>query len=131
MLMPKAAAIRPNEWATIHVGMGSFDIGELNRVVLDYGYIELQPAKRWARRTPLGKDIQLADLISPPAISTEVLPTASIYGWSAGASSITILHPASASDPAAKPTADDPLAQLVLKLSQHFEFIRAARFAHE
>lgn len=55
MPMPKAAAIQPLEWATIHSGMGTFDIGELNRVVIDYGYIELQAAKRWTRRTALGR----------------------------------------------------------------------------
>lgn len=53
--MPKAAAIQPSEWATIHPGLGSFDIGELNRVVIDYAHIELALAKRWSRRTALGR----------------------------------------------------------------------------
>ncbi|SDE15850.1 hypothetical protein [Glycomyces harbinensis] len=53
--MPKAAAIQPLEWATIHPGFGTFDIGELNRVVLDYAYIELHMASRWTRRSALGR----------------------------------------------------------------------------
>lgn len=53
--MPKAAAIQPMEWATIHPGLGTFDIGELNRVVLDYAYIELHMANRWSRRSTLGR----------------------------------------------------------------------------
>jgi hypothetical protein len=53
--MPKAAAIPPLEWATVHPGLGTFDIGELNRVVLDYGRIELETAKRWTRRSALGR----------------------------------------------------------------------------
>ena len=84
-----------------------------------------------ARRTPLGKEIQLADLISPLATPAELSAPASIYGWSAGEQSITILHPTSAGDPAAKLPADDPLATLLLRLGQHFELIRAARFAHQ
>jgi len=84
-----------------------------------------------ARRTPLSKDIQLADLILPPVNSTELPAPASIYGWSTGADSVSILHPVSAADPAAKLPAGDPLAKLLLVLGQHFEFIRAARFAHQ
>jgi len=84
-----------------------------------------------ARRTPLGKDIQLADLISPPAAPAEPQSAACVYGWSTGEQSITLLHPASADNSAAKLAADDPLATLLLKLGQHFELIRAARFAHQ
>jgi hypothetical protein len=83
------------------------------------------------RRTPLGKDIQLADLISLPASAAEPPISASTYGWNSGADSVTVLHPASAGDSAAKLPADDPLAALVLKLGKHFELIRAARFAHQ
>jgi len=53
--MPKAAAIQPNEWATTHDNFEPFDIGELNRVVLDYAFIELTMAKRWSRRSALGR----------------------------------------------------------------------------
>jgi hypothetical protein len=53
--MPKAAAIQPNEWATTHDNFEPFDISELNRVVLDYAHIELTMAKRWYRRSALGR----------------------------------------------------------------------------
>ncbi|MFB9658437.1 hypothetical protein ACFQS3_19555 [Glycomyces mayteni] len=53
--MPKAAAIQPNEWATIHPNFEGFDIGSLNRVVTDYAHVELTLAKRWYRRTALGR----------------------------------------------------------------------------
>ncbi|WP_026930070.1 hypothetical protein [Glycomyces tenuis] len=58
--MPKAAAIQPNEWATIHDNFVPFDIGALNRVVLDYAHIELTLAKRWHRRTVLGRTVAVA-----------------------------------------------------------------------
>ncbi|MEU6246539.1 hypothetical protein [Glycomyces sp. NPDC047010] len=53
--MPKAAAIQPNEWATTHPNFEGFDIESLNRVVTDYAYVELTLAKRWYRRTGLGR----------------------------------------------------------------------------
>jgi hypothetical protein len=55
--MPKAAAIQPNEWATIHDNFTPFEIGALNRVVLDYAHVELTLARRWHRRTALGKTV--------------------------------------------------------------------------
>ena len=58
--MPKAAAIQPNEWATTHDNFTSFDIGALNRVVLDYALVELTLANRWHRRTALGKTVAVA-----------------------------------------------------------------------
>jgi hypothetical protein len=58
--MPKAAAIQPNEWATIHDNFTPFDIGALNRVVLDYALVELTLANRWYRRTALGKAVAVA-----------------------------------------------------------------------
>ena len=58
--MPKAAAIQPNEWATIHSNFDPFDIGELNRVVIDYAAVELWTAGRWHRRTALGRACAVA-----------------------------------------------------------------------
>lgn len=55
--MPKAAAIQPNEWATTHDNFTPFDIGALNRVVLDYAIVELTLANRWYRRTALGRTV--------------------------------------------------------------------------
>ena len=53
--MPKAAAVQPNEWATTHDSFTPFEIGALNRVVLDYAQVELTLANRWYRRTALGR----------------------------------------------------------------------------
>ncbi|MCD0447161.1 hypothetical protein LO763_26440 [Glycomyces sp. A-F 0318] len=53
--MPKAAAIQPNEWATTRDDFTPFEIGALNRVVLDYAHVELTLARRWYRRTALGR----------------------------------------------------------------------------
>jgi hypothetical protein len=55
--MPKAAAIQPNEWATVYYSVKPFDIGALNRVVLDYAHVELALANRWHRRTALGRTV--------------------------------------------------------------------------
>ncbi|RRR96425.1 hypothetical protein [Glycomyces terrestris] len=55
--MPKAAAIQPNEWATVYDTFEPFEIGALNRVVLDYAHVELALANRWYRRTALGKAV--------------------------------------------------------------------------
>ncbi|MFG3341284.1 hypothetical protein [Glycomyces sp. NPDC048151] len=55
--MPKAAAIQPNEWATVHDNFEPFDMDALNRVVLDYAHIELANAKRWHRRSALGRAV--------------------------------------------------------------------------
>ena len=49
--MPKAAAIDPGNWATVHSNFDRFDINELNRVVLDYAQIELEAAERKRRRS--------------------------------------------------------------------------------
>lgn len=49
--MPKAAAIDPGNWATVHSNFDRFDINELNRVVLDYAQIELESAERKRRRS--------------------------------------------------------------------------------
>jgi apolipoprotein N-acyltransferase len=58
--MPKAAAVQPSEWATIHDSFTPFDIGALNRVVLDYAHVELTLAGRWYRRTALGRAVAAA-----------------------------------------------------------------------
>lgn len=44
--MPKAAAPSPKEWATAHEQHACFHIDELNEVVRDYAYIELNEAAR-------------------------------------------------------------------------------------
>lgn len=53
--MPKAAAPDPRAWAATYTRLGEVDISELNQVVLDYAYIELQVSGRKARRSAIGR----------------------------------------------------------------------------
>lgn len=53
--MPKAAALRPVEWATTHSTWETFDIDELNRVVRDHAFIDLATADRQRSRPPLAR----------------------------------------------------------------------------
>lgn len=53
--MPKPAAPEPRAWAATYTRLGEVDISELNQIVRDYAYIELQVADRKARRSPIGK----------------------------------------------------------------------------
>jgi hypothetical protein len=50
--MPKPSAPSPMDWAAVQMAGTGFDINELNRVVRDYAYIELELAARDRRRTP-------------------------------------------------------------------------------
>lgn len=47
--MPKAAAIKPIDWAQIHDLNEPFAISDLNKVVMDYARIDLDSAARLAR----------------------------------------------------------------------------------
>lgn len=53
--MPKAAAPDPRAWAATYTRLGDVDISELNQIVRDYAYIELQVSGRKARRSFIGK----------------------------------------------------------------------------
>jgi hypothetical protein len=84
-----------------------------------------------ARRTPLPEEVKLADLIAPlPAETRQPAGEVALLAWKTGAGAVSVLRPAA---PATEPqtlSADDPLGQLILRLSPHFELIRAARFPH-
>jgi hypothetical protein len=54
-LMLKAAAPDPRAWAATYTGLGKVDISEVNQVVRDYAYIELQASARKARRSIVGR----------------------------------------------------------------------------
>jgi hypothetical protein len=84
-----------------------------------------------ARRTPLPTDIKLAELLTPLACESQQTSKVTILGLDGGAKSVAVLLPAAS---AARPqtlAAADPLGRLILRLGQHFELVRAARFAHE
>ncbi|GGU23007.1 hypothetical protein [Nocardioides albus] len=51
--MPKPVAPTPVNWASMIPAMQTFKIDQLNRVVLDYGYIELEALARRNRRPPI------------------------------------------------------------------------------
>jgi hypothetical protein len=84
-----------------------------------------------ARRTPLDEGTRLGSLIGPlPVPPVRHREEAAILGLDAGSDSVaTILarHRGSAEEAQA---VDEPLRSVMLKLRDHFEFIRAVRFAH-
>lgn len=53
--MPKPAAPDPRAWAATYTRLGEVDISELNQIVRDYAYIELQVSGKKARRSLVGK----------------------------------------------------------------------------
>jgi hypothetical protein len=84
-----------------------------------------------ARRTPLEEGASLAALLTPlrsPALRQpeEVL----VLGVQAGNSSVATLLSKHRGDEAEARAADEPLHALLLRLSEHFELVRAVRFAH-
>jgi hypothetical protein len=84
------------------------------------------------RRTPLGKDVNLADLISSLPRDDSQKPN-EVLAFSLIGNTDPVSTLLSAGGPAQPHplAADDPLAQLVQRLSKHFELIRAVRFIHE
>jgi hypothetical protein len=53
--MPKPAAPDPRAWAATYTRLGDVEISELNQIVRDYAYIELQVSRRKASRSLIGK----------------------------------------------------------------------------
>jgi len=84
-----------------------------------------------SRRTPLPKDVILAELLTPLAGASQQSGKLTVLGLDGGATSVSVLLPAAGVDQAQTLAADDPLGQLILRLGKHFELIRAVRFAHE
>lgn len=84
-----------------------------------------------ARQTLLPKGIELATLLTPLPAAPTGEKRAVILGLDSGAKAVSVIHPAADAEPPIAIAADDPLAQLMLRLQPHFELIRAVRFAHE
>jgi hypothetical protein len=88
-----------------------------------------------ARRTPLPANINLAELLAPlpQGFRPDTQPSEKVTSVSldSGAKSVSVLFPAASASQPQSLAEDDPLGQLMLRLGQHFELIRAVRFAHE
>ena len=85
-----------------------------------------------ARRTPLPEGTKLGSLLSPLPPTSDVLdPKAvALWGIDGGAQSVSSLLPKSAGQEAAPAELDAALRALLMRLAEHFELIRAVRFAH-
>ncbi len=91
-----------------------------------------------ARRTPLGKDVRLGSLLgSLPAAKMRHPRELAILGLdrradtSAGPGQVTTLLAVERGRDEETRKVDQPLLALMAKLQEHFELIRAIRFAHE
>jgi hypothetical protein len=85
-----------------------------------------------ARSTPLPEGTKLSSLLEPlpPPVKVREAEELVKLGLDGGAKSIsTLLAKSRGAEEEAK-AADEPLQALMLRLSEHFELIRAVRFAH-
>jgi hypothetical protein len=84
-----------------------------------------------ARRTPLDAGVQLATLIEavppPKVLDPEEL---AIFGVDGGADEVSVLLARNRGDDSETRTADRELGELLVRLGDHFELVRAVRFAH-
>lgn len=85
-----------------------------------------------ARRTPLPEGTKLGSLLSPlpPADQVSDPQAVAIYGLDGGTQSVSSLLPKSAAQEAVPAELDAALRALLMRLGEHFELIRAVRFAH-
>jgi len=84
-----------------------------------------------ARRTPLPAEVKLAELLAPLPADSQPTSKVTILGLDGGAKAVSVLSPAASAGQPQTLAAGDPLGQLMLRLGQHFELIRAVRFPHE
>ena len=85
-----------------------------------------------ARRTPLDSKTQLGTLLAPlPSPAMRLRDELVVLGLNTGADSVSTLLANSRGDEQEALAADEPLRKLLFQLGQHFELVRAVRFAHE
>ena len=85
-----------------------------------------------ARRTPLGESTQLGSLLGAlPTAKMRQRDELAILGLGVGAGSVSTLLAANRGPEEEARAADEPLRAALLRLREHFELIRAVRFAHE
>jgi hypothetical protein len=85
-----------------------------------------------ARRTPLSKDVRLGTLLAPlPPAKMRLGNEWAVLTLPPGTDSLTTLSAANRGPEEVARAADEPLRKTLLGLRDHFELIRAVRFAHE
>jgi hypothetical protein len=85
-----------------------------------------------ARRTPLDEGTRLGPLLGPlPPPGMRQRDEVVVLGLNAGADSVSTLLAQNRGPEDDARAADEPLRALLLRLRDHFELIRAVRFAHE
>ncbi len=92
----------------------------------------LETALLLARRTPLSEGTRLGSLLgSLPPAKLRLRDEVTVLGLGGGADSVSTLLALNRGSEADAGTADEPLQALLVRLRDHFELIRAVRFAHE
>jgi hypothetical protein len=85
-----------------------------------------------ARRTPLGEGTKLGSLLDPlPPTKLRRLDEVVILGLGGGAGTVSTLFAQERGSEEEARAIDEPLQALMVRLRDHFELIRAVRFAHE
>lgn len=85
-----------------------------------------------ARRTPLDEGTRLGPLLGPlPPTRVRLRDEVAILGLGAGDDAVSTLLAQNRGSEAEARAADEPLRALLLGLREHFELIRAVRFAHD
>lgn len=84
-----------------------------------------------ARRTPLDAGVQLATLLEPVSPPKMLHPgELVIFGVDGGANEVSVLLAQNRGKEEQTRTADRELGDLLVRLGDHFELVRAVRFAH-
>jgi hypothetical protein len=84
------------------------------------------------RRTPLSEGTRLGSLLgTPPTAKVRLRDELAVLGLGVGSDSVFTLLASNRGPEEEARAADEPLRALLLRLRDHFELIRAVRFAHE
>lgn len=85
-----------------------------------------------ARRTPLGEGIRLGSLLGTlPTAPVRLHDELAVLGLGGGSDSVSMVLASNRGPEEEARAADEPLRALLLRLRDHFELLRAVRFAHE
>ncbi len=85
-----------------------------------------------ARRTPLSEETRLGALLGPlPPAKMRLRDEVAVLGLDGGADSVSTLLALNRGPEEEARAAEEPLRTLLVRLRDHFELIRAVRFAHE
>jgi hypothetical protein len=85
-----------------------------------------------ARRTPLSEDTRLGSLLGTlPTAKVRLRDEVAVFGLEGGSDSVSTLLASNRGPEEEARAADEPLRALLVRLRDHFDLIRAVRFAHE